>query len=487
MKKQNQITKINKNLRYFLWTLVGIVLLMGVVFAANIYSNSPSAYMTADNITINDTGFYANAGSEIEKLTKTADIVVCRGTNADEDETLEKVCDVVCKSIEGDCGSIINNINYNEGDTIYFKNGIYPIQTTIQFTSKEVNILGDYRGSPTDRTKGTILNWTNVSGNILLNFTTLRNFQVSNIKLLGNGVGSVGIQAGLPNGGVTTKPKNLVFENIVIDNFSDTNLKLGYDNAGGSAVDSELRSVHLRYGGKCIDYVGQMVNMYGGTVGGCNIGVYARRNSNMNFFGTSFSTNDIHFLYDNATVGTYSLHGVWLEGTTETILKQNTSSGSEAVIHHPFECFGCYISGGSGDNLFNFTNMTIDVMFQGGRVNSAVNKEIILGTNTNIFENFVNGQFQYVGDNQNKVYRFSGTQLVTPNTWKLSEKTAAGTIDILSYRINNIPQFGRPIGLTTTMVSASGSGEGAIAYNSSLKVPLFSNGTDWLYFNGTKA
>ena len=131
--------------------------------------------------------------------------------------------------------------------------------------------------------------------------------------------------------------------------------------------------------------------------------------------------------------------------------------------------------------------MTIDVMFQGGRVNSAVNKEIILGTNTNIFENFVNGQFQYVGDNQNKVYRFSGTQLVTPNTWKLSEKTAAGTIDILSYRINNIPQFGRPIGLTTTMVSASGSGEGAIAYNSSLKVPLFSNGTDWLYFNGTKA
>lgn len=464
--------------KFLVLVIIGLCLLSGALASITVYNPElirsgliDYAGIHFGNVTVGETGIYFNDS----KLTKAYDVVVCRydGTNPE----VYQECDVVCD--DDDCSDEINSISKFDGQSIYF-NGIFPIQNTLQFI-KQVYIIGNYRGFPENRTIGTIFNWTSVSGDIMLNFTGLRNFQVSNLKILCNNISTIGIQAGIPAGSPTTKPKNLLFDNIVIDTCVDTNLKLGYDNDGGSAVDSRLEDVHLRYGGICLDYAGQVVEVFGGTIGGCDIGVFARRNSIMSFYGTVFSTNDVHLLYDDSTVGQYSFFGAYLEGATDVSIKQN---GTTPIQHKSLSLYNTYQSAGTGNLLYNFSNMNIDVNIIGGTINTDVSKEIQMYSTTTIYEHFVDGQFTYSG-NDNQIYRFSKNQWLTPATFKISQKTSSGSVDISKYSSNNILEFLRPVVLPNATLSASGCHEGAISYNYTYHVPVYSDGSVWKYMNGS--
>lgn len=123
--------KESNRLRNFIWIISGI-LLLGIfsfigVYAGNTISNSASSYYVADNITLNNTGVYYKTTSDIQKLTKTADVVVCRGTSAIDDLIKKFTCDITCASSDTDCYDEFKTATLNSNKHIYVTSGHYPI------------------------------------------------------------------------------------------------------------------------------------------------------------------------------------------------------------------------------------------------------------------------------------------------------------------------------------------------------------------------
>ena len=135
--------KTNKNIRYLIWTIVGVLVLIGLGYATTIVSNSPSGYLTSDNITINNTGIFYSGS---KAFTKTADVVVCRGTSLADDIIKSFQCDVVCKSTDTNCADEIQSSFDNQG-VIFIRTGTYPINLTTKCYSSKCGALFLDKGS----------------------------------------------------------------------------------------------------------------------------------------------------------------------------------------------------------------------------------------------------------------------------------------------------------------------------------------------------
>jgi hypothetical protein len=167
------VHKFNKNLRYFLWTLFGIIFIIVSVYATSIITNFQGSF---SNSTINDTGMFINGN---KAFSRTADVVVCKGTSPTDDLIKAFECDVVCKSTDSDCGDDINLIRTN--GTIFIKNGFYNINTAIIPLSNEYFLFEN----------GVTFNKT--GSNQIFRHTTeatgVQNFTIDGGKFLCQGIG----------------------------------------------------------------------------------------------------------------------------------------------------------------------------------------------------------------------------------------------------------------------------------------------------------
>jgi len=116
--------------RNIILLILSIFIFSGLVYAGNIISNNANAYYQADNVTLNNTGVYYSTSSDTKKLTKTADVVVCRGTSLLDDLIKSFTCDVVCKSTNTECSTAINSKSSNN-TYLFLSRGNYPIGSPI--------------------------------------------------------------------------------------------------------------------------------------------------------------------------------------------------------------------------------------------------------------------------------------------------------------------------------------------------------------------
>jgi len=150
LKKKTKIKKpvtgpVNNSTRNIILLILSIFFLAGITYAGTTISNSQAGYLVSDNVTINNTGaFYSGS----KTFTRTADVVVCRGTSPADDLLKSFECDVVCKSTDDDCGTIIqntfNSTSNDGGGKILLRKGIYPVNRTI-FWKENIYLMGDGR------------------------------------------------------------------------------------------------------------------------------------------------------------------------------------------------------------------------------------------------------------------------------------------------------------------------------------------------------
>ena len=174
--KNQKVNKTNKRKSYLLWTLFIIlgISIFGVWGATNYIDQSGlrTTTVNATNLNINDgkgnasilniSGIYINNN---KAFSRTADVVVCRGTSVIDDLIKSFTCDVVCKSDDDDCKEELQ-LGLNQSDKTIRVSGNYHINATsgasILITSINTIIDGNLR--VTKEIEGNI-----VSNNIILN------------------------------------------------------------------------------------------------------------------------------------------------------------------------------------------------------------------------------------------------------------------------------------------------------------------------------
>lgn len=181
-------TKINKFVRnnksLIIVSVITLMFLSSVVYAT-VISDTADSYFSADNVTVNDTGFYSGD----EKLTKTVDVVVCRGTNTDEDENLKKICDIVCLSTDDDCDSEFDDAVSGGNKRVMIMQGRYPMVSVV--LESNTTLFGAGIGKSSDNLVTLVGDGSNPIINLVLqnateNANLTKSINIQNIYFLGN-------------------------------------------------------------------------------------------------------------------------------------------------------------------------------------------------------------------------------------------------------------------------------------------------------------
>jgi len=215
-KKINQIYKkarTNKLVTTSFWIVFGLLILGGIAIANTVISDSPSSYFSGDNVTINETGVHYSTTSDSQKLTKTADVVVCRGTSALDDLIKSFTCDVVCKHNDDDCSDELDSSLTSNSVVIW--RGVFPIPSTgtgvkMGLSNFENVIL---------YADGAILNISSVDANsqTFVQISSVNNFRIIGLEILGNKT------CGAANNCIGLEVKNN--NNIYLENIKITGVK----------------------------------------------------------------------------------------------------------------------------------------------------------------------------------------------------------------------------------------------------------------------
>lgn|SRR3990167_564218 len=188
--KNQKVSRKNKNLRYTLWTILGIILLgvIGVIGAT---------------YTINQDGVFVDGN---KSYARTADIVVCRGTSLADDIIKSFQCDVVCKSTDtiGECTTILNNTLKTGNQKIYIRQGNYTTSSSLIIGSN-TTITGDF---------GYLTHFSKTGNYDIFEITTKNNIDISGSYF--DGVASTNGKAM----DIQTSSSNINIHNNIFDNWN---------------------------------------------------------------------------------------------------------------------------------------------------------------------------------------------------------------------------------------------------------------------------
>jgi len=135
----NKMKKNNNWKRNILFLIIATILLGSFVIATTYITDDSGTFSSSK---INDSGvFYSNQ----KAFSRTADVVVCRGTSVLDDLYKQFTCDVVCKSTDSDCLDDLNvaKTYVSLGGRIYLMHGSYNISDTFSLDGEGVYLEGD--------------------------------------------------------------------------------------------------------------------------------------------------------------------------------------------------------------------------------------------------------------------------------------------------------------------------------------------------------
>lgn len=136
LKKSNN----NKKTAHIIWIVFGVLFLSVVGYTTTTINNNQA---TVSNTLINDSGVYY---SGTKAFSRTADVVVCRGTSALDDLYKSFTCDYVCPSTSPSCDILINiaitNACNNNYGIIKLGVGEYGLDKPLYRTCNYINFVG---------------------------------------------------------------------------------------------------------------------------------------------------------------------------------------------------------------------------------------------------------------------------------------------------------------------------------------------------------
>lgn len=240
-----------RNYKNYIIPIVLTILILGIlgVYAGTTISNNPTSYLVSDNVTLNNTGLYYKTSSDQVKLTKTADIVICRGTSLLDDLIKGFTCDVVCKSTDNDCGNDYNSVAVS-GKVYFFKYGYYPIVTPLNIMN---NSIYDFSNSilSSNASSNDILYVYNVSNVELKNFNAILNITASSNQVNGVDIQNssnikvhdFSIQNADDQDFSSKFSNNILIYNFLINGAGRNGIFIGFDNSFVTIKDGTIKNI----------------------------------------------------------------------------------------------------------------------------------------------------------------------------------------------------------------------------------------------------
>jgi len=218
-KDKKKTTSVARSKGFYI-VIIGLAILIGMIglnYAASVYSNNPASYQNMDNVTVNNSGIQYNGN---KAFARTADVVVCRGTSVVDDLLKQFTCDVVCKSTDSNCADELNGVIASD-KRIYLAAGTYNISNTIGST----NI---YRFTLQGEGPSTIIQVNNNTNINLVSFVSSELIDISSLMLDGNKYNQISGQTGLSFTNVNNSNANLIIARTYGDGFAIQN---GFGNS----------------------------------------------------------------------------------------------------------------------------------------------------------------------------------------------------------------------------------------------------------------
>jgi hypothetical protein len=254
------------------------------------------------------------------------------------------------------------------GGAIFIKNGVYSFTDAIA-GSNGVRLVGESMGPFDSFTVGTILQDTGAGAAPFVDFQDKRHFGLENLKLYLNGGAST---SGLRLGGTAAadpRTKAIVLRNVTIDSFA-----VGIQGSTYGPDDSSLYDCFVgNASSMAIDNMSSQVKMVGGTIYETPIGFRVDRTGGGHpdcgnqFYGTVFSGADVCIeVIGDSSVRGMSFYGCWFEDADTMILRTtNATAGTDLGFYYFFGCYG-YVN--TGADIFDLSETTVRLLWDGGEL-----------------------------------------------------------------------------------------------------------------------
>lgn len=276
------------------------------------------------------------------------------------------------------------------GGIVFVRNGIYSCTNQIVL-GNGVRLIGESMGPFDSFTVGTVLQDTGAGAAPFVDGQDKRHFGLENLKLYLNGGAST---SGLRMGGTASgdpRTKAITLRNIAIDGFPVGIQCSTYGPDDSTAYDCFVGNAATM----AIDNMSSMFKFVGGTIYDSPIGFRVDRtggghpDSGNQFYGTIWSGTDvcIEVIGDDAIRG-MSFYGCWFEDVDTMILR--TTNATAGTYLGFFNFHGCYGYVNTGADIFDVSQTTVSILWEGGELYPADDP-------TDIVTNGGTATLQYIG------------------------------------------------------------------------------------------
>jgi hypothetical protein len=275
----------------------------------------------------------------------------------------------------------IDFVNTNGGGIVDVYGGDYDIASTIEMKD---NVL--VRGQNQSH-YGNITQFIASSAINMFRFSTTQPGGLVDVKIDGNT--KQALSGVLFEKNALAKIKGAVLRNVFIEQCQTGIESLSTGITSGPFDDVSWYNIRLANCTVGIDHWSVTTNIFGGVIGGCTTGVYARNGSGLKTYGIVFTSNTLDFDLGDQTPFSYSINDSYFESSEVHIRRSVTSTSSLGSFTFKGSTF---LNTAGANPAFDFTYATGRVTFDNCRFASDSPNSNIIATNANTFVTIIASQ-----------------------------------------------------------------------------------------------